>query len=78
MSELGLTMLPELRYIYGIQAEDDKSLQRLEEEAKTILQHSAEIDKATKIGERFVIFYANNILNAIEVARKVNGCVSIG
>lgn len=76
MDELGLTLLPTLRR-YNIIAEGDE-LDELEQDANIILLHISEISKSTGVDEYHVQRNAENVLNAIAVARQVNGKVSFG
>lgn len=77
MLELGLELLPRLRDGIWLWVEQP-DLERLEREAEIIIQHSAEISAATLVEEHKVLWYANNLLNAIAIARTVNGIVDIG
>lgn len=78
MKNLGLTLLPSIAGEVSWLVVEGEEIHQLEQEAKTILQNSELIAQET-IGDCVrVEKYANNVLNAIRVAREIDGGVSIG
>jgi len=76
MTEIGLKWLPTLRTSDVILQGDE--LDSLEREAKTVLLHAREISEKTGAWEDIVEDYANNLLEAIQLARQVDGQIWIG
>ena len=76
MQELGLKLLPTLGDGIWLVIENEE-LDSLEEEALIILRNAALIAQKAAPDQTHVEFYANNILNAIRIAREVNGGVQI-
>lgn len=77
MLDLGLELLPRLREGIWLWV-DQPDLAQLEREARIILEHNVQIAEVTVVEEHKVLWYANNLLNAIELARTINGVVDIG
>ena len=74
--QLGLTLLPTLRDIYGVWAEDE-DLATLEREARTLLDHLELVSQATGFEREYVAHRTGNILRAIDRARAIGGGVVI-
>jgi hypothetical protein len=75
MDTLGLSLLPTLK-TRNIEAEG-KDLEQLEREVKIVLSNLQLIHKHTQYSEDYIQFRAQNILDAIECAKSLNGGVSI-
>lgn len=77
MIDMGLKILPSLAQKAIIFVKDDE-LDILREEAITIQQNLDFVLKNVHNDEQFVMHRTDNIINAVDIAKKCNGEVSIG
>ncbi|HEX8392153.1 MAG TPA: hypothetical protein VF665_07370 [Longimicrobium sp.] len=76
MKDLGLHLLPSLGREYGFVVRED-GLDELQHEARTIHDAAEQIEAATRIPAERVQFYAQNLLQAVAMARETRGSVHV-
>jgi len=77
MRELGLAILPMLGDGFNLAIEGEE-LDDLAQEAYMIQENADQIIAATQHNEDFVIFHTNNVLHAVEEAKRVDGMFTMG
>ena len=76
MRDLGLNLLPSLGSEWGFIVRED-GLDELRHEARMVHDAAAQIEAATRIPAERVRFYAQNLLQAVVVARETRGSVHV-
>jgi hypothetical protein len=73
---LGLKLLSQLKHhdLWGIK---DEKLNELENELKIILENIKAFSQVSEFKEEYIKWRVQNILDAVQIARKVNGAVVI-
>lgn len=76
MTDLGLHLLPSLGTDWGFIVRED-GLDELRHEARTVHDAAERIAAATRVPSEKIRFYAQNLLQAVTLARETRGSVHV-